>query len=164
MWILGWVLASAQAAGFGSSVGITPRGGPGAFYPSFDVHADPIVLQIHALEFLDGLTNDQVYFGANLYFDAGRRTIGRSRFEAVVQPGVSVDIVAEPGTLVVLGEARVGMEIPSADGGFGIYVVPALGVGVGEPDVLPGIGDDGPLIVGGALQISAWLGNPRRRE
>ncbi|MEO0588384.1 MAG: hypothetical protein AAF078_12185 [Planctomycetota bacterium] len=154
-------MTTANAAGFGSSVGFTPRDGPGSFFPSFDVHADPIILQIHALEFLDSLTDDQVYFGANLYFDAGRRSIGRNGFEGVVQPGISLDIAADPGTLVFLGECRVGFEHTSDGGGFGIYAVPALGVGVGEPDVIPGIDDDSPLVVGGALQISAWLGNAR---
>lgn len=159
MWFVGLFVAGAQAAGFGSSVGFTPRGGPGAFLPSFDVHADPVLFQFHALEFLDSLTDDQVYFGANVYFDAGRKTLGRSRGDVVVQPGISADIAANPGTLVLLAECRVGAELTPSPGGFGIYIVPALGVGVGEPDIIPGILDDSPFIVGGALQISAWLGN-----
>ncbi len=161
MLMMAMAMATAEAAGFGSSVGITPRGGPGVFWPSFDVHADPIVLQIHALEFLDSLTDDQVYFGANLYFDAGRRAFGRNGFEGVVQPGISLDIAANPATLVLLGECRVGFEHSTDGGGFGVYAVPALGVGVGEPDLVPGVDDDSPLVVGGALQISAWLGSAR---
>lgn len=160
MMILALVMGSAQAAGFGSSVGITPRGGPGVFWPSFDIHADPVILQIHALEFLESLTNDQVYIGANLYFDAGRRTLSDG-MTAVAQPGLSLDVAAEPGTLVLTGEVRVGFEHSSNGGGFGVYAVPALGVGVGNPSLIQGINDDSPLVVGGALQISAWLGSAK---
>jgi len=161
MWAWMLTLASAQAAGFGSSVGISTRGGPGFFWPSFDVHADPVVIQIHGLEFLDSLTTNDVYFGGNLYFDAARNDF-REAFDGVVQPGLSLDFQADPATLVLLVECRVGFEHDTSNGGFGVYAVPALGVGVGEPQTIAGVGDDGPFIVGGALQISAWLGNARR--
>lgn len=157
--VISWLaMGVAQAAGFGSSIAFSPMERPGAFLPSFDIHADPVVFQFHALEFLDSLTDDRVYFGANLYFDAGRRTLKPARIDGVVQPGISVDIAAEPATLVLLGEVRLGGELTTDSGGVGIYVVPALGVGIGEPDIIPGIEDDSPFVVGGALQLSAWLG------
>ena len=123
------------------------------FLPSLDYRADPVVLQFHVLELIDELAEGDVYLGANFYYDltsAGGPVAGS--WKGAVQPGVSLDLFGNPLVIALMGEMRVGVEAQSAMG-FGIYVVPSIGVGVGDRESA--------LLTGGALQISAWWAGGR---
>lgn len=143
--------SSAQAAGVGTSVGVLARG-QGGFSPSLDLHFEPVLLQIHVGEFLRELSEEEVQLGANIYFTAAEAGLPGS-ISAVVQPGAGLDLFVDPTVVRITAECRVGGQLASDQGGFGIYVVPAVGLSLGEG------APDNAFIVGGALQISAWLGN-----
>lgn len=148
----------ALATGLGSSAGLGFGGLAGrfgadfdfvsrGFAPSFDLHTQPLVLQFHVLEFIDQLSDEEIYLGANLYFDVFAAEIS-GPWIGVVQPGVSIDLVGDPFIIGLAGECRLGAQAEGAMG-FGIYVVPSLGfyTGAGDSD----------LMVGGTLQISSWV-------
>ncbi len=139
----------AWAVGVGSSVG-AQFGNTGGFLPSLDLHFDPFVLQIHVLEFVNELTEEDVRLGANFYGTA-HATAFEGPWQGVVQPGVGLDIYADPFRLDLTGEVRLGAQTANERGGFGIYVVPALGLRIDD--------NDDPLLAGGAVQISAWFGS-----
>ncbi|HHO53147.1 MAG TPA: hypothetical protein ENK18_20300 [Deltaproteobacteria bacterium] len=141
----------AQAVGVGSSVGVGTTG-PGLFLPSLDFHFDPILLQIHVMEFFNQIDdNDQLYLGANLYVDAHQADL-KGPWSGVVQPGGGLDLYIDPTIMVLTGECRLGAQTATEAGGLGVYVVPSLGIAFGD-------NIDGDLLAGGALQISAWFGN-----
>lgn len=155
--ILGMLGASgtAHAAGVGSSLGIAVVDGDepraGAFLPSLDLHFEPVLIQFHVGEFLRELSQGDVQVGANVYFTAGEAGLP-GQATAVVQPGVGLDLLANPTIVRLTGECRVGGQLASDRGGVGIYVVPTLGLALGDG------APDNAFIVGGALQVSAWLG------
>ena len=53
--------------------------------------------------------------------------------------------------LVLTAESQFGIETSGAEAGFGLYVVPAFGVAVGD--------DQTDLVTAGTLQISVWFGS-----
>jgi hypothetical protein len=151
----------AHAIGVGTTAGLGSEGwsagnpfdlgfafGARGFAPSLDLHFDPILLQLHVLELVDAAADGEVFLGANLYVNVYDADIG-GPWAGVIQPGASVDILGDPVILGLAGECRLGMQ---AEGGmgFGIYVVPAIGVVAGD--------GDGELYTGGTLQISLWAG------
>ena len=68
---------------------------------------------------------------------------------ASVQPGFSIDLLDDPTTVVIAGESRFGLA-GADDGGFGLFVVPALGISSSNGDTQ--------LFTGGTLQVSVWFG------
>ena len=145
----------AHALGVGTSVGLGTGdfASGGLFLPSLDLHFEPFVLQIHAMEFLNSVADDDLFIGANLYGEAMSADF-KGPWKGTVQPGAGLDLFIDPTVLRITGEVRVGAQTSSGDGGFGVYVVPALGILVGDNDVI-----DDPFVAGGALQISAWFGS-----
>ncbi len=156
---MGLGLASnAHAVGFGTTAGFgvdSFGGGPldvglgfgFGFAPSLDLYFEPVVLQIHVLETLDLAVDDTLFAGANVYVGVHEGDIGGG-WQGVVQPGGSLDLFLDPVVMSLAGECRFGIQAANAMG-FGIYVVPGLGVIAGD--------GDGELYAGGALQISAWI-------
>lgn len=143
--------STAHAAGVGTSVGVFARS-TGGFVPSLDLHFEPVLIQIHVGEFLRELSEEEVQLGANFYITAAEAGLPGS-LTAVVQPGAGLDLFADPSVFRITGECRVGAQLASDRGGFGLYVVPAFGFALGEG------APDNQFIVGGAVQISAWLGS-----
>lgn len=159
--------APAHAVGLGTSVGVGTGtfGGLGGafaprisaafasrgFVPSLDLRFEPIHIQIHALEFLDYLANDGALFlGANGYYEVHRVGVADA-WSGVVQPGVSLDIVADGDAIFAFAaECRLGVEAASA-AGVGVYAVPAVGFVAG--------GGNAELMLGGGLQFSVWFGS-----
>jgi hypothetical protein len=137
----------AHAFGLGSSVGVG-FGDPLGFPPSFDLVLDPAIIQIHALQTIDAAVDDQLYLGANVYFEVEIAPIGGPWY-GTIQPGFSLDLLGDPTTVVVAGEARLGLAAQD-DAGFGLYVVPALGIAASDGDT--------ELVAGGTLQVSVWFG------
>lgn len=150
----------AWAVGVGSSFGIGGGGwfgnpfdfgfglGAQGFGPSLDLVFDPVVLQIHALELVDAAADGDLFVGANVYVSVHEAPVG-GPFLGVVQPGASIDFWGDPGVLAIAGECRLGAQAVEG-AGFGVYVVPSLGIAVGDGDA--------DLFGGGALQFSAWFG------
>jgi hypothetical protein len=134
----------AHAFEMGTSVGVGVDGL--SFAPSLDLYFEPIVLQIHALDTLDAAFDEDLYLGANLYVHVAEQPVGNS-WQAVIQPGASLDIWGDPTSIGIAMESRFGAQVKET-AGFGFYLVPALGIvtsgGRAEP------------YAGGALQISVW--------
>lgn len=150
---------AAHAVGFGSTAAVGTGGwqlGPFdlalglGFAPTLDLHADPVLVQIHVLEFTEALIDDDdVYLGANVLFDAHDAPLG-GQWLGVVQPGGGFDLYSAGDTAVAItGQCRLGAQ--TQDGaGFGVYVVPEVGLGLSDGDA--------DWIAGGTLQVSAWFG------
>lgn len=142
----------------GSEVATGPVmwGGTGVAFPfhslpSLDLRLKKVDLQIHALEFIGGIAGDTLLVGGNILF-RGLERPAPGPFTGVVDPGVSIDIAADtdfaPTNLGVMGLARMGVEAQERFG-VGVYVVPAVGVGLLEEDF--------ELLVAGSLQFSVWV-------
>jgi hypothetical protein len=154
------VAPQAHAFGVGTTGGFSTGGvldpfdlagafGSRSFAPTLDLHFDPVLVQIHVLEFVDLVADGEVFLGGNLYVNVHDASVG-GPWAGVIQPGASVDLIADPVILALAGECRFGFQA-EGDMGFGVYVVPALGVVAGD--------GDGELYGGGTLQISVWAGD-----
>lgn len=154
----------AHAVGVGSTIGLgsynvfvfDPNnyfglwGGSG-FAPTLDIHADPVLVQIHVLEFTEALIgNEDIYLGANVLFSAHDAPIG-GQILGVVEPGVGFDLYTgnNDTTIAITGQCRLGGQIQEA-AGLGLYVVPEAGFALNDGDA--------EWLAGGTLQISAWFG------
>jgi hypothetical protein len=126
----------------------------GGFLPTLDLYFDKLKVQIHALETVDQLFNEEILLGANAYITAAQRPVSGS-LDAVFAPGGGVDILGDPFTLALTGEAQVGVQT-RGEAGIGVFVVPALGIGITD--------GDSDLIAGGTLQVSVWMGGAKGRE
>ena len=119
--------------------------------PTLDIVNEGMVIQLHALDLLSGLTNEAVVLGGNIHFTTLRKNINES-IGGVVQPGGSLDIVTDfdfdPLYLSALGLVRMGAQSQKGMG-FGIYVVPGAGIVLADGDLELG--------VSGTLQVSAWM-------
>ncbi len=121
--------------------------------PSLDVRMRAVDVQFHVLEFIGGIASesDMLLLGANAYFQGMERPAPGS-FVGVFDPGVSLDLAAEtdfsPTNVGVMGLARLGVEAEERFG-CGLYVVPAVGIGLIEEEF--------ELLVGGSLQVSIWV-------
>jgi hypothetical protein len=137
----------ARALGIGSSLAFGFGEGINGFPPSFDLVIDPATVQIHALQTIDAAFDDQLYLGANAYFEVEIAPIAEPWY-ATVQPGFSLDLIGDPTTVIIAGEARLGI-VADNDAGFGVYVVPALGIAASD--------GESELLAGGTLQVSVWF-------
>ena len=158
-----FVAADARAMGVGSTAAIGVGGfgfdlfgggsldvSTGSFAPTLDLHPNPVHLQFHLLEFTSALINEEtIFIGANVYFDAASMPVS-GRWDGVVQPGFGLDLYGDPVTIAITGQCRLGPQVQEA-AGFGIYVVPAIGIAVDDGDAR--------WLAGGSLQFSAWFGS-----
>ena len=159
---LSFVASDAWALGVGSTAGVGVggffgfdsfggySGSVGGFAPTLDLHTDPVHLQFHVLELTSALINDQALFiGANVYFDAAAMPVG-GPWTGVVQPGFGLDLYGSPVTVAITAECRLGPQMWES-AGFGVYVVPAIGMALDDGDAF--------WLAGGTLQLSAWFGS-----
>jgi hypothetical protein len=120
----------------------------GAFWPTLDYRGDPVIVQIHVLEFLAALAQEDVFLGANIHLDLIEgAAMGQAR--GVIQPGVSVDILGDPFVLALGATGRFGFETGS-NVNVGAYIGPVLGLAFDDGDV--------GLLTGGSVQFSFWVG------
>jgi hypothetical protein len=171
----------AQAAGLGFTAqtdtnyetrGFYTTTGAGIFnLPSVDIRTKGWIIQVDALETLASITRKEVnkdgdetnglHLGVAGYTTNIKKDV-KDGIEGVVQPGAKLLLDTNtsfgPAYWSLLGSVRMGAQA-SKKMGFGMYVVPHLGI-AGTPDLRP---DGDPtentigLAVGGQLQISAWL-------
>jgi hypothetical protein len=153
---------SAHAVGIGSTAGLGTGGlfvfdgdffGLGSslgFAPTLDIHANPVLIQIHVLEFTEALIDaEDIYLGANVLFAAHEAPLA-GPWLGVVEPGFGIDLYAANDTAVAItGQCRLGAQVQEA-AGLGVYVVPEVGIGITDGDA--------DWIAGGTLQVSAWFG------
>lgn len=152
------VLSSSPAhAGVGSTAFLGATSDGTAWAPSLDIRSEGWLVQIHALDLIGMLPSKYINVGLDVSKIAVKRKVGEE-VEGVFMPGASVRFLADTGfaskNFNVLAEARLGAEMKQGMG-FGLYVVPQIGVGnlasVGNP------GGDFGLVYGGSLQASVWF-------
>jgi hypothetical protein len=121
--------------------------------PTLDYMSEGLVVQGDVLELLSGASNSTLNLGVNIYKTVQKKKVTED-INGVLQPGAKINIVSGPdfdvggGSLALIGSARLGAQ--AAKGvGFGMYVVPDIGVAK--------TGDEIELVVGGGVQVSAWL-------
>jgi len=123
---------------------------PGHFYPSFDLRFDEIVIQIHALETITAIANDEVlYLGANGWIPLTSGTLG-GQWEAFAGVGGSLDFAIDSGDSYI----QVG---PVAPIGIRFGTVPRVAVYV-QPGLYL-VSDVGIVEVGAdaSLLASVWF-------
>ena len=149
---------TAQAMGYGTSYGLglesSSRGyyvAPFGLYPSLDLYLDAMTLQFHPLELVQGITQDDIWLGANAYFPGPTFTTGTA-LEGTIMPGASIDLVADtdfkPLYLALMAQGRLGVQTAETMG-VGVYVVPGLGLAMADGDF--------ELMLGGHVELSIWL-------
>ncbi len=149
---------TAHALGYGTSYGIgaevSGRGyyaAPFGTWPSLDLYLHSVTLQLHPLELVHGIMQDDIQLGANAYF-AGRSFATGTALEGVIMPGASFDLAADtdfdPLDLALMAEGRAGLQAADAMG-FGIYLVPGLGIALADGDF--------ELMLGGRVELAIWL-------
>lgn len=119
--------------------------------PTLDITNDGLVIQINALDLLEGLNSEQVHLGGAVYktVKAGAVT---GDWKGVLQPGGNLDLVTnfdfDPLNIALTGQARMGIQ-KAEDFGFGVYVVPGVGFGY--------VADEIEMMVSGGIQVAAWM-------
>jgi hypothetical protein len=121
--------------------------------PTLDYASDGLILQAHVLELLAGASNSTLDLGVNLYKTVSKKKV-TDDINGVLQAGAKLNVASGAdfdvanGSLGLILSARLGAQA-SKGIGFGMYVVPDLGVAK--------TGDEIELVVGGGLQVSAWM-------
>lgn len=119
--------------------------------PTLDITNEGLVIQINALDLLEALNSEQVHLGGAVYKTVKSGAITDS-WKGVLQPGGNLDIVTnfdfDPINLALTGQARMGIQKADAFG-FGVYVVPGVGVGY--------VADELEMMVSGGIQVAAWM-------
>lgn len=133
---------------FGTRLG--PGWGSRSFAPTFDLRTDALHFQFHVLDLLSTLNaGNGLFLGANGYYRLHEADVG-GPWTGVIQPGGSVDLWIDDDAFIALAaEGRFGIEAVGS-AGFGIYVVPALGIAIDRGTL--------DLVTGGTVQISAFFG------
>jgi hypothetical protein len=163
---LATVLPLSAQAGFGvthhQSIETTKSyASPNHTLPSFDYKSGPLVVQVDVLELVESLgQEDQLRIGVNVYQTTTKKKV-TDEFGGVIQFGGSIDfdqVSQDLKFINVMGAMRMGAQA-SKGMGFGIYVVPEIGVSIANGDAADAIRPDSTmeLEVGGQLQISTWL-------
>lgn len=150
------LLALAPGAAF-AGVGTTAYAGGyvdgTGWLPSLDVRQSGVLVQIHLLDQLIPFTaggDFQFDTGVDVTYGVVKKKIAGD-VEGVIMPGGGLALRGPTDSLGwnLMAEARMGMEMKQG-AGFGVYVVPALGV----TNMVQGkVG----LNVGGTTQIEFWL-------
>lgn len=154
-------------AGFGATAHMTALSDGTSWAPSLDWRQKGVHINVQAIDLIDGLGNDELDLGAGFAIVAAKRTI-TPQVEGTVSPGLALRYYSitgdnadrsdkdQDGGFNLVGQFRMGMEMKEKMG-FGVYVVPQLGVSnigsIGGPE------DDSKikLVGGGGLEVSAWF-------
>ena len=131
--------------------------------PTLDFHQQGgMVIQVNAMDLIYGLatktldangdTSRAVDLAGGVYFTTRRYKVSED-IGGVIQPGARLEVQTNTGfdPLAVTAQAQVRMGAQAQKGmGFGIYVVPGIGAGLGQDG-------EADLIMSAGLQISTWL-------
>lgn len=134
---------------------LSGRGFYGVFgdLPSLDITNDGLVIQLHALDLLYSLNTEQLNLGVGVYKTVKSGPV-TGDWKGVLQPGGTFEFYGQPGfsfdpiNLGLIGQARMGFQ-KAEDFGFGLYVVPGVGVGY--------VADEFEMMFSGGIQLAAWM-------
>ncbi|MFN7147127.1 MAG: hypothetical protein ACK4YP_25385 [Myxococcota bacterium] len=152
---LGLGLSTPASAGIGTTAGIGSSGSGELTFvaPTLDYRGGGVLVQLHALDLIGKLPNKYLDLGVGVSGIAFKRKVGAD-VEGVIMPGGVARIYTDTGfnalSWNVGAQARFGAEMKQGFG-FGVYVVPMLGVSNFSGKVGPSYG--------GTLQVSAWIMN-----
>lgn len=152
---LSFAVSAPAHAGFGVTAymgGTNDAAALGVWAPSLDYRANGWLVQLHALDLIGELPNENLDFGFDVSAIVAKRKVGAD-IEGVVMPGVTFNLHSDfgfdsPGWQASV-MTRMGAEIKQGMG-FGIYVVPQIGAS----NLITG---DVGLSYGGSVQISTWF-------
>ena len=147
-------VSSPAFAGFGTSAAV---GGSGTFLghaPTVDYRDEGWLVQVQALDLIGSIQDDLINTGVSVSRVApGLKRNIAPEVDGVVMPGGGLRFLADTGFdnvgWALDAHARMGMEMKKGMG-FGVYVVPMLGV----TNITTG---DLGLAYGGGVEISTWL-------
>ncbi|MBM4364750.1 MAG: hypothetical protein FJ102_00935 [Deltaproteobacteria bacterium] len=156
-------------AGFGATAHMTGLSDGTGWSPSLDWRQKGVHVNLQAIDIIDALGDDELNLGAGFAIVAAKRTI-TPQVEGTLSPGLALryySINGDVGDAMekakmqrsgfnLVGQFRMGMEMKEKMG-FGVYVVPQLGVT--NLKTLGGKEDDSEikLVGGGGLEVSAWF-------
>ena len=159
-------------AGIGSTAHLTFLSDGTGWAPSLDWRAKGVHVNVQVIDLLDGLGDDELDVGAGFAMVAAKRAIS-PQVEGTASPGLALryySINGDGGDAMekaklqrsgfnLVAQARIGMEMKDKMG-FGVYVVPQIGVT--NLKTFGGKDDESEikLVGGGGLEVSAWfMGN-----
>ena len=149
-------------AGFGSTAYMTstvdPLGtlGAGGWAPTLDYRSGALLFQFPALNLLGGLTSSYLDFGLGVSGTMARGQMSGTT-DGVFMLGGEARYLSfsdlDVSGFSLMGKGRLGAEVKKTDKkgmGFGIYVVPRLGIAkLSEGDM--------EIAWGGGIEMSAWF-------
>lgn len=161
---------SAAFAGFGMTASLGGLSDGTSWAPSMDWRSRGFVVNLNAVDLIGGVPDDRLNLGAGFSVIAMKREIAQE-VEGTLMPGARIRYAGFLGDTAdalstaklqdsgfnVTGQLRMGMEMKKGMG-FGVYVVPQLGV-----SNIFGLGAVGAnkaemsLTYGGGLEVSAWF-------
>lgn len=123
----------------------------GSALPTVDFHMNEYIIQVHALDLVRCGLTESLCLGGDFYMTTRRMKVNED-IGGVIQPGASLDIYSptfdmDPLSVGAMGKVRMGAQTQKGMG-FGIYVVPGIGLGMG--------GGELDFLYSGQLQISTW--------
>jgi len=154
------VVPSIAQAGVGLTWYTGPSGGTKAVYgdpmylPTIDIHSQKLLIQLHALDLVAYLPAKYIALGGDVFVTTRHLKVNED-IGGVIATGGSLDLFTDTGfdAFDVGAQFKVRMGAQTQKGmGFGIYVVPGLGVGA----VSSGGNSSMDILASGQLQVSVW--------
>ncbi|MCK6506429.1 hypothetical protein L6R53_24155 [Myxococcota bacterium] len=121
--------------------------------PTLDIVNEGLVIQLGALDLVEALTYETVDLNVSVFKTVKSGPVNGD-WKGVLQPGGTLEFNSsggfnfDPMWIAAIGKARMGFQ-KAEDFGFGLYVVPGLGIAYGADEI--------DLAVSGGLQVSAWM-------
>jgi hypothetical protein len=164
--VLGLVgaLSEEAQAGFGSTAYMTfASDGAGAWAPSLDYRYKGLLIQLPLLNTIGGFTSKFLDIGVAGSGIVAKGSMG-GNYDGVLMIGGVFGYYGSTqgnsqGSFHLLMKARLGAEVKKGDRngmGFGVYVVPLLGVSSYNANATGSNSNFG-LAYGGGLEVSAWF-------
>jgi hypothetical protein len=168
--LLGALAPAPALAGFGATAQLAGLSDGTVWAPSLDWRASGITFNLQAIDTIGDLGSDRLNLGAGITFVTVKRHIA-PEVEGTMAPGARLRYFGYMGDLGealekaymqssgfnAVAQLRTGMEMKKGMG-FGVYVVPMLGV-TNLPTLASVKAEDAEITLawGGGVEISAWL-------
>lgn len=147
------LLPGVASAGVGATASAYSLSDGTTYYPSIDFRAKGFLAQVRIIDTIGQLPNDWFDLGlGGSYMVVNEKCA--PEIEGVIMPGLDLRVMVPFGdnnadlAFNVMAKARFGAEVKK-DMGFGIYIVPQLGMS----NLITG---DVGLAYGGGFEVSAW--------